>query len=148
MKTEHKSKLIAIVGMPEIPFVSAGISSETDGFVVSEDGLTRIAEALVAGEEAAAQVTNQTLLVQQANEARESAEGALATANETIAANATRIEQLEARVSELENEGGITATSRQEDATGKKKVKFHESAENPMNKIADSLLGAPVPKTT
>lgn len=146
MKTEQKSKLIAVTGMPEIPFVSAGVSADTDGYVISEDGLTRVAEALEAGDQATAQLADQALQAQQANDARQTAEASLTTANETISANNTRIQQLEARVTELESEGNITNTSRGADTGGKVKVKFHESAENPMNKIADSLLGAPAPK--
>jgi hypothetical protein len=146
MKTNQKEKLKAVTGMEEIPFVSEGVAAEASGFLVSEDGLTRIAEALEAADasQGSMATTQQTLdLTQQqlatATESLNTRTQELATANGTIV-------DLQARVAELEGEASVQNTSREEDENKRPKSKFHESPENPANKIADSLLGKPKPR--
>lgn len=87
-------------------------------------------------------IDEQSLLAQQTAVAQQAAEGSLATANKELTTASGRITELEARVAELEEEDGITQTAKAIDG-GKTKVPFHASPENPANKIADSLLGAP-----
>lgn len=58
MKTEQKDFLKKVTGMDNIPFVSAGIASDADGFLVSEDGLTKLAESAMAGDAAVEKVSN------------------------------------------------------------------------------------------
>lgn len=147
MTTKISDKLKKITGQTDFPFVSAGIvaSENANGHVLNEDALVALVEAADAGEAAQATIADQALQAQQAVAAQQTAEAALATANQTIAANTTRIQELEARVAELEGEAGVTNTNKEKDGA-EGKVAFHESAKNPMNQIADSLLGAPVTK--
>lgn len=146
MKDTQKKKLLAVTGMTEILAISEGIEAGANGFIISEDGLSKIAEALEAGDAATAKLQDQALQAQQAVAAQQKAEGELKTANEKIAADAKNIATLTARVAELEEEAPVTATTKTKDGGGKNKVPFHASAENPMNKIADSLLGKPKAK--
>lgn len=148
MKDTQKQILIAVTGMREIPFVAAGLTLEESGFLLTEDAVTRLSEALETAQAESSQVVSLgdqiTALqqsLQEATTARETAEAALVIANQTIEANATRILQLETD----EDGDGLTQTSRNTDNNGKNKVPFHASAENPINKMADGLMGAPKP---
>jgi hypothetical protein len=149
MTTKNVTQLKKVTGQTDIPFVSAGVTvhENVSGHVISEDGLTALVEASFAGEAAAARVTALEQERDAAVTARTTAENNLATANTTIATRDARITELEARVAELEDEAPISNTSRAEDKGGKgAKVAFHLSDENPMNKLADSLIGKPVAK--
>lgn len=146
MKDTQKKKILAVTGMTAIFAISEGIAAAADGHIISENGLTLIAEALEAGDAAIANVATMQGQLTTAQTAQQTAEAALATANTTIAANATQIETLEARVAELEEEPGVKKTKKEADNTSKGKDAFHASAKNPFNQIADSLLGAPVEK--
>jgi len=144
MKDAQKNKILLVTGMSEIGFIAEGLESSQTGYIVSEDGLSRIAEALEladtatqAAEASAARVTELETQLQQANEARTNAETALSTAQ-------TELQTAQTRVAELEQEGGISQTSKGADANnGGEKTPFHLSTKNPANALADSLLGAP-----
>ena len=147
MTTKNTDKLKKITGQTDFPFVSAGVvaSENANGHVVNEDALVALIEAAEAGEAAQATIAGLQAQLTAAQSAQQSAEAALVSANATIATNTTSINTLEARVAELEEDGSIPPTSRAGDQGGKVKMSFHKSPENPMNKIADSLLGAPKP---
>lgn len=140
MKTEQKIRLLAVTKMEAIDFISEGIESSVSGHVISEDGLTNIAEALEAGEAAQARITELEEQVTTAQTAQHTAEANLATANETINANNTRIQDLEARVTELEEEPGIQHSSREKDGEHDGKVPFHQSKKSSFNQLADELF--------
>jgi polyhydroxyalkanoate synthesis regulator phasin len=146
MKTNQKEKLKAVTGMEEIPFVSEGIATEASGFLVSEDGLTRIAEQLEAADVSAASLTQTQQSLEQVQAQLTTATESLNARTQELATATSRIQELEARVTELENEATLTSTSRQEDGGGSGRKAFHESDANPANKLADSLLGKPKPK--
>lgn len=147
MKDTHKKKLMAVSGMNEIPFVSEGIESGTAGYVVSEDGMTKIAEALEKSETDSSAATEKLQNdLNAANAAKKKAEDDLAAANAAKTKVETDLATATARIEELEADGAVTQTIKQDDKTGKTTVPYHESADNPLNKIADSLLGAPAPK--
>jgi transcriptional accessory protein Tex/SPT6 len=148
MKDTQKNKLKAVTGMNEIPFVMEGIAAETSGHVISENGMSLIAEALEAADAQAAGLTAVQASLETAQAATATAETALATATETIATRDARIAELEAQVEELEADGGVTNTSRALDPAKKVKVKSYESAEDPINKMIDGILGAPKKKET
>lgn len=57
MKTEQKDFLKKVTGMDSIPFVTAGIAADADGYVISEDGLTKLAEAGMANDTTSTKVT-------------------------------------------------------------------------------------------
>lgn len=142
MKDTQKKKLLAVTGMSEIPFVAEGIESTITGHVLTEDAITRVAEALEANDQTAAalqtataRITELETQLQDAGTARQLAETNLATATEEIGT-------LQARVDELESEGGVTKTGKSADGSPTK-APFHLSENNPMNKIADSLMGKP-----
>jgi hypothetical protein len=108
---------------------------------------TALANNAGVAQAATEQINTMTAERDAAVTARTTAENNLATANTTIATRDKRITELEARVAELEDEAPISNTSRAEDKGGKgAKVAFHLSDENPMNKLADSLIGKPVTK--
>lgn len=146
MKDAQKNKILAVTGMSEIGFIAEGLESSQTGYIVSEDGLSRIAEALEQADAAAqvaeanaARITELEGQLQQANEARTTAENSLSAVQ-------TELQTAQARVTELEAEGGISQTSKGADAgNGGGKTPFHLSATNPANALADSLLGAPKP---
>lgn len=138
MKDSQKQRLIAVSGQQQFNMISEGIESSETGYIVSEDALTQIAEALeAAADTSALDATNAALVA--AQEARQQAEDDLATANQTIAT-------LTARVEELEEEPGISQTSKANDEGKGSKVAFHESDANPFNQIADGLFGKPKKK--
>jgi hypothetical protein len=60
MKDAQKDFLKKITGMAVIPFVTAGIASESDGFVISEDGITKLVESAMSAEGSAAKVIELT----------------------------------------------------------------------------------------
>lgn len=143
MKDSQKKKLLAVTGQAEIGFIASGIESSETGHIISEDGLTRIAEALEGADVTAAALTQTESNLEAANTARTAAEAELETRTQELATANTRIQELEARVTELENESGIENTTKQEDKIKAGKKPYHASDENPMNKIADGLLGKP-----
>jgi hypothetical protein len=88
---------------------------------------------------------DQALQAQQAVAAQKEAEKNLADANKKIETHEARIVELEEQV-DLEENGGaeLPGTKKKADKTaGKAKVPFHLDANNPINALADSLLGAP-----
>lgn len=115
------------------------------GFLLEENDLNNIEATIAAHETVAAEFGGQLAA---AVEATQTAETALATANETIAARDTTITELNARIAELEKDGiGFQSTSRETDANGGvEKVPYHMSSENPFNALADSLTGGPKKK--
>lgn len=147
MKDAQRNALLKISQQNELPFISEGMESSAVGYIVSEDALTRIAAALEAAEtsatasaETATQLTTAQEQLTAAQTQIQDLQGQLTTAQE---ANGT----LQARVDELEAEGGLTQTTRAEDPKLKgEKVGAHEDPKNPLNAMADKLLGAPKPK--
>jgi chromosome segregation ATPase len=144
MTTEQKNKIIAISGQPEFSFITEGVESTETGYIVSEDALTRMAAALEAAEASTARITELEAQIQQsadqlttAQEQTQQLQGQLTTAQEQ---NTT----LQSRVEELEADGGITQTTKGADpAVGKVKIAAHEDPKNPLNEMADKLMGAP-----
>lgn len=143
MKDAQKNKILLVTGMSEIGFIAEGLESSQTGYIVSEDGLSRIAEALEqadtatqAAEASAARVTELEAQLQQANEARTNAENALATAQ-------TDLQTAQTRVAELEQEGGISQTKKDLDASNREKLKAHENPANSINTLADKFFGNP-----
>lgn len=146
MTTKLIAQLKKITGMNDIPFVSAGVAADENisGHVITEDGVTALVEASIAGEAAAASLSDQALQAQQAVAAQQAAESLLATANTNLATANTRITTLEARVADLEEEAPITPTSKKEDKHGKDKTPYHLSENNPCNQAADKYYGVPI----
>ncbi len=142
MKTTQKDKLKAVTGMNEIPYISEGVAAESAGYVISEDGLTRLAESVESGEASAARVTELEGSLQTAQTAQATAETNLATANQTITANNTRIQELEAQVAELETEPAVTRTKKRTDLPETGKVKAHENPKSSFNQAADRFFPA------
>jgi septal ring factor EnvC (AmiA/AmiB activator) len=143
MKDTQKKKLLAVTGMNEIPFIAEGLESTATGHIVSEDGLTRIAEALEETETAAARVTELEGQLATAQASLQAAEQNLATANEQLTTSQNRVKELEARVAELEEEPGVVNTVKGKDKVITGKKPFHASDANPMNMIADKFFGKP-----
>lgn len=146
MKDSQKAKLKAVTGLKEIPFVTEGIAADTSGHVVSEDGMTRIAEALEASDTA---VATATATVQSqldvANAAKVKAETELAAAKKTITEKETEITTLNTKVEELENDGSVTQTTKEADKNPKKTKGYNADAD-PINMLADSILGVSISK--
>jgi hypothetical protein len=97
MKQEHQQKILAVTKMDSIPFVSAGIASEHEGHVLSEDALIAVAEALEAAEATQEQAERATQLESElvaANDAKLEAQNQLADANATIESLQAEIAQL------------------------------------------------------
>ena len=87
MKQEHQQKILAVTKMDAIPFVTAGVAADTEGHVISEDGMIAIAEALEAAEanaEAAERVAQLESELVTANDAKLDAQNQLEEANATI----------------------------------------------------------------
>ena len=143
MKDAQKKKLLAVTGMNEIPFIAEGIESSSTGHIVSEDGLTRVAEALEVADASTERITELEAQLETAQAAQQTAEQNLATANEQLTASQTRVTELEARVAELEEEPGVTHTVKGKDKGAPGKRPFHASDANPMNMIADKFFGKP-----
>lgn len=124
MTTKNQEQLKKVTGMNEIPFISAGIAADTDGFVVTEDGLTALVEASVENETAQARITELTNQLTTAQAAQQTAEAALATANTNLATANTSLTTLQARVTELEGEdaGAGSATGKKEDEFAKTEI--------------------------
>lgn len=146
MKDTHKQILLSVTGMNEIPAISEGIESSANGFIISEDGLTRMAEALEGTDANAAAVTELQSQLEIKNGFAQELTDALSAANETISGNNARIQELEARVAELENENPITVTSRNKDKSSKTNVAFHNDPNVSFNAMADRLMGKPAEK--
>jgi chromosome segregation ATPase len=113
--------------------------SLNEGIWVTPEALQNIENKLAAHAQASAEFGGQLAA---SVENSTNLEATLATANETIAANNTRIQELEAQVAELQNSAtGFQSTSRDKDETGgAAEVPYHASAENPFNQLADSLM--------
>ena len=147
MTDQQKQRLVAVTGQNEIPFISEGVESTTAGYIVGEDGLSRIAAALEAADAASAGLTEVQSQLEAANTARQTAEDNLAAAQQETATANARIEELQARVTELENESGITQTTKGKDNKGgKTKVAAHEDPTVSFNAMADRLMGVPATK--
>lgn len=144
MTTAQKNKLISISGQTEFSFITEGVESTETGYIVSEDALTRMAAALEAAEASTARITELEGQLQQsadqlatAQQQAQQLQGQLTTAQEE---NGT----LTARVEELEADATITQTTRGGDPSlSKVKVAAHEDPNNPLNEMADKLMGAP-----
>jgi len=144
MKTEQQQRILAVTQMEEIGFISEGIESSVSGHIISEDGLTNIAEALEAGEAAQARVTELEEQLNTASAGNTEIQSQLDTANETINANNTRIQQLEEEVAALQAQEGITQTRKKSDDGGSKsKLPAHADPSAASNALADKLMGAP-----
>lgn len=143
MTNQQKEKLVAVSGQNEIPFISEGVESTTAGYILSEDGLSRIAAALETADAANAGLAEVQSQLDAATTARQTAEDNLATAEQELDTANTRIQELEARVEELENESGITQTTKSIDKGGKTKLAAHEDPNMSFNAMADKLLGSP-----
>lgn len=141
MKTESKNILMAVSGLNEIPFIAEGLESTVTGFVISEDGLTRIAEALQAGDAATKEAATLQGAVTAAQAAKETAEAALVTANGFAEGQAAMIESLQARVNELEAEPAVSTTSKKTDDVKTAKVEAYNDPQLPFNALADRLMG-------
>lgn len=147
MKTEQKNFLKQVTGQESFPFVMEEVAATTSGFVVSEDALEKLVDAAMNNSADA----NKLPLLQQeldaANTAKENLQTELNAAKETITAKETELSTATARIEELENEGTITQTTKESDKNQKTgKGSFHASEDNPINKMADALLGAPKAK--
>ncbi len=147
MTTEQKNKLIAISGQTEFSFITEGVESSATGYIVSEDALTRLATSL---EESDVLATRNGELVQQAQQSADQLATAQAQVQQLQADLSTAQGQnttLQARVDELEAAGGVTQTQKEaDDLNDKNKLGAHEDPNNPLNKIADGLLGKPAIK--
>lgn len=141
MTTKNQTQAKKVTGMESIPYLSMGVAADTDGYVVSEDGLTALVEASLLAE------TVPTLQAQvtAANAAKKLAEDNLITANATIAARDASIVTLTARVEELESEGTITQTIKTVDKNPNKTKGYNADAD-PINMLADSILGVSISK--
>lgn len=147
MKDTQKAYLKKVNGENDIPFVSEGIAAEASGYILSENALTSLVEAAMNNEGAATKVTALTEQLETANAAKTTAEESLKTANESISAKDEEIVKLKADLEAAESRADeMEEATRETDASGKGKVPFHLSDDNPMNKIADSVFGKPVTK--
>lgn len=117
MTTKNEQLAKKYTGMTTIPFVSEGIAAEISGFVVTEDALTAMVEACANNEAAQEELTGLQAQLDTANAAKKTAEDALVVANASVTEKDAKIKSLEARVAELEEEAGITTTSREKDTT-------------------------------
>ena len=146
MKDTHKSALLKATGATDLPFISDGIEAGTSGYIISEDGLTRIAEALEIAAVQAAQLLTAQESLSAANEALIELNGQLAAATATAATNNALVAGLQARVSELEEEAPLTQTTREKDKTRMAAVASYKDPNNVFNQIADGLFGVPKEK--
>lgn len=129
-----------------LPLTTAAAQTESfealnEGIWVTEAALTNIETALAARDERVAEL-EATLSV--ANESIAAHDTAVETLNQTITANEARIAELEAENAGLRRApaASFQNTSKAEDEKPKAPA-FHLSDENPMNKLADSLMGKP-----
>lgn len=136
--------VLAATKSESILAVVENLPVDANGYFMTEEQMTAVEERLVS--DAAAIANHATELqalgaqVTSTNEALTTANAALATAKGTITAKDQEIATLQATITELENKTeDPKQTSKAKDETGSKK----EAWENPMNKLADSLLGAP-----
>jgi uncharacterized coiled-coil protein SlyX len=136
----------------EYPLVSALVpegenfdsSAVNEGVWVTQAHLVGIENALTENNSAIANHASELQAlggqVTSTNEALTAANASLATANETVAAKDQEIATLQAKITELENKTeDPKQSSKPKDETGGSKTPW----ENPMNKLADSLLGTP-----
>jgi chromosome segregation ATPase len=109
-----------------------------EGIWITEAALQNIEGQLSANQ---ATVTDRDAAVATLSTELGTANASVANLNETITARDARIAELEARVTELEaTTVEFEATSRQTDDLGTGKVSYAISDENPINKIADSVM--------
>jgi hypothetical protein len=143
------SRILKATQSAAIIAVIENLPIDQNGFFLDATQMDNIEAQLEAADTAAASVTSLTEQLAAAEAARQTADTALATAQQTISANATRITELEqqlaaaqeAPAAEFEN------SSREKDAQGNLKIPFHQREDNPANKLADNLFGKPK-KTT
>lgn len=121
------------------------------GFLLSEENLRNIEENITENEMAVRQAQATVAAADTARDnaitAQQTAEQNLATANETIDANDQEISRLNARIAQLEKGTEEPKQTKAEaDKTGNGNAAYHLSNEDPANKLADSLFGAPAEK--
>lgn len=147
-------KVLAATKSESILAVIEGLPVDAAGFFMTEEQMTAVEEQLEANASAIAghdtvvtglneQITAANTAREEAAAAQATAETALATANSSITEKDARIKELEEQVGRLEAATPPPTNTR----TEKDETNGHRPAgENPMNKLADSLLGAPKPK--
>ncbi|MGN6476318.1 MAG: hypothetical protein ACTHKV_03760 [Flavipsychrobacter sp.] len=148
MSTEkHFKKVLAASKSESILAVIEGLPVDANGYFMTEEQMTAVEDQLEANATAIASHENAVeglnAQVTAAQTAQKSAEDALAAANTSITEKDARINELEAQVAKLEaGTPDPNQTNRDKDDTAGKNAGW----ENPMNKLADSLLGKPKPK--
>ena len=106
MKTEHQQLIKKVTKMETIPFVMSGIAADSEGHVISEDGLIAMAEAIEAGETAVAELVTVKANASTLKQAATDAAAAQKTAEDALKTEQEKVATLEAKVAKLEEADG------------------------------------------
>ncbi|RYE01634.1 MAG: hypothetical protein EOP50_01660 [Sphingobacteriales bacterium] len=137
--------LLAAAGGSDILAVVEGLPVDQPGFFLTEGQMDAVEARLAEADTAVTAAATHTEALAAAQTELEStqtsltaAQAELSTANETIATLQARVTQLEANPA-----AAPRATAKAEDDIPSGDQPFHASAQNPMNAMADRLLGSP-----
>lgn len=106
MKTQHQELIKKVTKMETIPFVMSGIAADSEGHVISEDGLIAMAEAIEAGETAVAELVTLKANASKLQQAATDAAAAQKTAEDALKVEQGKVATLEAKVAKLEEADG------------------------------------------